>query len=337
MKLFEKIKRNIWPIFVEDDKEQKNINADTQKKYGDKDSILDQIAYITEEDYAKQVTETAKELFEDERDRLKTVEGKAVTLLSATGLIISLIVNFSKEIKGAIVESSSKVIGAIILLFFFLTIIYFLRSVWYSLKALARKGYYQLDVKDIIDSNLKNKVEYFKKIGSVMIASRVKNYDVINEKVEFVVTSHEYFKRGIICLVLMGFLYMFSTTNFVSMTSLMSEIIEISSKLLSTLLSLFSIFIGFLKSILKTLIFSGVKSATYTHNSQILLIRLGLILNVIGSLFLASAITKNTQDSHEERSSKEIFYLAIIKSPVRLRMGILLIVSGFIYQIIGTI
>lgn len=337
MKIFKKIKRNIWPIFAEDDEEQKKKNADTQKKYGDKDSILNQIAYITEEDYAKQITATAKELVEDERDRLKTVEGKAVTLLSATGLIISLIVNFSKEIKSAIVGSPSKIIGTIILLFFLLTIIYFLRSVWYSLKTLGRKGYHQLDVKDIIDPNLKNKIEYFKKIGSVMIASRVKNYDVINEKVEFVVTSHKYFKRGIICLVIMGFLYMFSTTDWVVMISLMNEIIEISSKLLSMLASLFSIFVGFLKSILKTFLFSGMKVTTYTHNSQILLIRLGLMLNVIGALFLASAVTKNTEGSCEEGSSRKIFYLAIIKSPLRLRMGIILIILGFLYEIVATI
>lgn len=337
MKLFKKIISNIWPTFAQDDENQKKKNADTQKEYGDKDAILGKIAYLIDEDYAKQFALTAEELFEDESDRRKTVESKAVTLLSATGLIISLIVNFSKEIKNAVVGSPSKIIGTITLLFFLLTIIYFLRSVWYSLKALSRKSYHQLDVKDIIDSNLKNKIEYFKKIGSVMIASRVKNYDVVNEKVEFVVASHKCFKRGIICLVVMGFGYMFSMTNLVAMTSLMNEIIGISLKLLSILISLFSIFLDFLKSILKMFLFSSMKITTDMHNSQILLIRLGLILNVIGSLFLASAITKNTEGSYEEGPSKKIFYLAIIKSPLRLRIGIILIILGFIYEIIATI
>jgi len=299
VKIFEKIKRNIWPIFAEDDEEQKNKNANTQKKYGDKDSILSQMAHITDEDYAKHVTETAKGLFEDERDRLKTVEGKAVTLLSATGLIISLIVNFSKEIKVAVAGAPSKIIGTMILLFFLLTIVYFLRSIWFSLKALGRKAYHQLDIKDIMDSKLKNKVEYFKKIGSVMIASRVKNYDVINEKVESVVTSHRYFKRGIICLVAVGLLYMVYTTNLV--------------------------------------IFNGIKITAYTHIPQILLIRLGLILNVIGALFLISAVTKNTQGSYEESPSGKLLYLAVIKSPLRLKIGIILIISGFLLQIIGTV
>jgi len=337
MGIFEKIKKNIWPTFAEDNEEQKKKNADIQMKYGDKDSILTQIAYIKDEEYAKQVAETAKELFEDERDRLKTVEGKAVTLLSATGLIISLIVNFSKEIKGAVMESPSRIIGTIILVFFLFTIIYFLKSVWYSLKTLGRRGYYQLDVKDLIDATLINKLEYFKRMGSIIISSRVKNYDVINNKVELVVTSHKYFKRGIICLVIMGFLYMFSSTNLVSMTSLLNEIIEIFSKLLSMLGVLFSILFGFLKNIGKTVLFSGTGMTTVSYNSQMLLIRLGLILNVLGSLFLASAVSRNTQDSYEEDSSRRIYYLAVIKSPFRLRVGIILIISGFLYQIIGTI
>jgi len=332
MKIFKKIINTIWPCLEQDDED-----ANVQMEYGNKDAVLNKMTYITDEDYAKQFSVTAEELFEDEQERLKTIEGKAVTLLSATGLIISLIVNFSKEIKNVVIESPSVIIGAIILLFFLLTIIYFLGSVWYSLKALSRKGYHQLDVKDIIDPNLNDKTKYFKKVGSLMVASRVKNYDVINGKVEFVVASHEYFKRGILCLVITGFLYMFSGTDLITMTSLMNESIEICSKLLAMLVSSFSIFINFVRDILKTILLSNVQIKIYSYNSQTLLIRLGLIFNVIGALFLASAVTKNTQDSHEEGPSKKIFYLAIIKSPFRLRLGIILIILGFFYQIIGTI
>lgn len=337
MKIFKKIINNVWPTFAQDDEEQKKKNADMQREYGDKDAIFKRIAHIIDEDYAKQFSATAEKLSEDERDRLKTVEGKAVTLLSATGLIISLIVNFSKEINDAVMKSPSKIIGTIILLSFFLTIIYFLRSVWYSLEALGRKGYHQLDVKDIVDSNLHNKIEYFKKIGSIMISSRVKNYDVINEKVEFVVTSHKHFKCGIVCLVVMGFLYMFSRTNLIGLTSLMNESGELCSKMLSMFTSLFLILLDILKGILKMILFSDMQIKKYTNNPQMLLIRLGLILNIVGSLFLASAVTKNTQGSHEEGISKKLFYLAIIKSPFRLRIGIILIISGFLYQILGTI
>lgn len=332
MKIFKKIINSIWPILERD-----NENADIQREYGNKDAILAKMTYITDEDYAKQFSVTAEKLFEDERDRLKTIEGKAVTLLSATGLIISLIVNFSKEIKTAAVESPSKIIAMIVLLFFLLTVIYFLRSVWYSLKALGRKGYHQLDVKDIVDSKLHNKTEYFKKIGSLMVAFRVKNYNVINRKVESVVASHKYFKRGIICLAIMGFLYMFSRTDLIATISLMNESAEILSKLLSMLTSLFSIFLDFTKGIFKIILVSGLQLKACTHNSQTLLIRLGLILNVIGSLFLASAITKNTQSSYEKTSRGKVYYLAIIKSPFRLRLGIILIFFGFLYQAIGTI
>jgi len=247
MNLFNKIIRTVWPLFAQDDEKQKKINADIQKKYGNKDVILDQMVHITDEDYAKQFAETAEELFEDERDRLKTIEGKAVTLLGATGLIISLIVNFTKEIKATIAESSSPIIGLIIGAIFLLTIVYFLRSTWYSLKALGRQGYHQLDVKDIMDPTLDNKIKFFKKIGSIMIASRVRNYDVINNKVEFVVTSHKYFKRGVICLVVLGFLYMFSEINLILMASLINECAEIFLKLLSMMNSLYSMLLEHIK------------------------------------------------------------------------------------------
>ncbi len=85
------------------------------------------------------------------------------------------------------------------------------------------------------------------------------------------------------------------------------------------------------------ILFSDMQIKKYTENPQMLLIRLGLILNIVGSLFLASAVTKNTQGSHEAGISKKLFYLAIIKSPFSLRIGIILIISGFLSQILGTI
>jgi hypothetical protein len=214
LKTFIKLKELLWPTLDPFTDEQIKKEEERNKKYGDMDNIVGSIEYIKDESYAEEFAKTAKSLFEDEEERLKTVENKSVTLLSATGLIITLVVNFSDQIIKVFTDSSNKSIWYIILICFASTIAYFFTSVIYSLRGLERKGYSKLDVKDIIDAQLQDKRDYFKKIAALSLSNRVKNYKVINDKVDCVVMSHLFFKRGIIALVLTGIFYMCSKINF---------------------------------------------------------------------------------------------------------------------------
>lgn len=214
MKTFRKLKELLWPTLGPFTDEQIEKEEENNKKYGDIANILKSIEYIKDEAYAEEFAKTARSLFEDEEERLKTVEGKSVTLLSATGLIITLVVNFSDQIIKVFTDSPNKFTWYIILICFAFTVAYFFTSIIYSLRGLERRGYSKLDVKDIIDTQLEDKKDYFKKIAALSLSNRVKNYKVINDKVDCVVMSHSFFKRGIIALVLTGIFYMCSKINF---------------------------------------------------------------------------------------------------------------------------
>jgi hypothetical protein len=134
--------------------------------------------------------------------------------LSATGLIITLVVNFSNQIISGLNNSTNKLIWWLIVICFAFTVAYFFTAVIYSLRGLERKGYYKLDIKDIIDSQLKDKKDYFKKIAALTLTNRVKNYRVINSKVDCAVMSHLFFKRGIVALIFTAILYICANLNF---------------------------------------------------------------------------------------------------------------------------
>jgi len=123
MKTFIKLKELLWPTLEPFTEEQIKKEKENNKKYGEMSNILNSIAYIEDESYAEEFAKTAKSLFEDEEERLKTVESKSVTLLSATGLIITLVVNFSDQIIKVLSDSANKFSWYIILICFAFTIV----------------------------------------------------------------------------------------------------------------------------------------------------------------------------------------------------------------------
>lgn len=67
--------------------------------------------------------------------------------------------------------------------------------------------------------------------------------------------------------------------------------------------------------------------------SEFLMI-LGLILNLIGSLFVAYSVKKNPGGAHQMLENGERIYLAVIDYK-RFRVGISLLIVGFISQLVG--
>ncbi len=224
-----KIKDLLWPTLGSFTHEQIVKKEEYSKKYGESASILEAIKYINDESYAEEFAKTAKSLFEDEEARLKTVEGKSVTLLSASGLIITLVVNFSNQILLRLNNSTNKLLGWVMLFCFALTIVYFFRSVVYSLRGLSKGAYFKLDIKDIINSQLQNKKEYFKRIAVLNLANRTKNYGVINQKVDCAYMSNLFFTRGIITLILTAVLHICTGSNLGSMRSEITPLVYICS------------------------------------------------------------------------------------------------------------
>lgn len=147
--------------------------------------------------------ELSKDIYNREEDRRSNVESKANTLLSATGLTIALIANFGKSLffDADNLGKYDQFTVYIFTLFFTLTIIYFMVSIVYAIKTLTRRGYHSLYPKDILDMTA-SADDYDKRIASLILEKTIKNYVVVNEKVDSMMMSQEYFKRGIVSIVI---------------------------------------------------------------------------------------------------------------------------------------
>ena len=64
--------------------------------------------------------------------------------------------------------------------------------------------------------------------------------------------------------------------------------------------------------------------------------RLGLLFSVIGTLLLAFAVGENLEKAHQTDKKGKPVYLAIIKSPLKLKWGIILVIVGFFAQFLAS-
>jgi len=143
----------------------------------------------------------SKAIYEREENRKSTVEAKATTLLGATGLTITLIVSFGKSLffefekLGALTASAFAV-------FFIITLLYFWRTITYSLRAISTSGYETMMPGEIIEVKETNEEEYKKKMAELILDKAAKNYPNTNVKVDWMTMSLEYFKRGIYTIII---------------------------------------------------------------------------------------------------------------------------------------
>jgi len=69
---------------------------------------------------------------------------------------------------------------------------------------------------------------------------------------------------------------------------------------------------------------------------MILITQLGLVVSLIGTLFLAFSIFKNPGEAHQLDEKGEKLFLTVVNL-FRFRIGIGLVVFGFLLQLIGSI
>ncbi len=143
----------------------------------------------------------SKSLYDREENRRSTVEAKATTLLGATGLTTTLIVSFGKSLFFEF-DKLGTLTAFAFALFFIITLLYFWRTISYSLRALSRSGFQTMLPHEIIEMKDTDECEYKKKIATLILDKTAKNYPPTNVKVDWMVMSQEYFKRGIHTIII---------------------------------------------------------------------------------------------------------------------------------------
>lgn len=182
--MLNKIREFFWPLLEGEPYIKKKVSID---------DILCQLGENKEN--AARLLEISKDINKAEDERIKTVEAKATTILGATGLIITLILNFSKEL---FLRYPQNICSYFISAFFVITILYFFQAVSFALKAVSRKGYHQISPNEVI-SNFKsdNNYTFDTRIAAFILEKTQNNYAIVDEKVDYMVMSQEYFRRGL--------------------------------------------------------------------------------------------------------------------------------------------
>lgn len=152
---------------------------------------------IVEEDNLKTALELVKEISTEEDDRRKTVESKASLFLGSISVASSIVVAASAWVTGSqpiTLITKWSIVGGFILA------VYAARTVWFSIHALQRGSYHELDYNQINVSGNAN--EYLRNMIKVIHTNTVNNYAVINEKVDYLVMAQLYYKRAIVTICL---------------------------------------------------------------------------------------------------------------------------------------
>jgi len=198
-RVYFEVREFLWPL-LEGEPKKPQVRSASQ--------ILEQLKTEQDADKVKRLLEISKEISEREEKRRTTVESKATTLLGATGFTITLIVSFGKSLFVDLESSSDVNLFTVYIFsfFFLLSIVYFSRTIHFSLKSLSRKGFHTLKHKDVIEMEGLSAVEYDKKIAATILENTANNYPIVNEKVDWMVMSQEYFRRGIFSVIVAALL-----------------------------------------------------------------------------------------------------------------------------------
>jgi len=161
-------------------------------------------SYSTDIDISKIDSKNLNELFNrvltcynEEEERRKTVESKSSlfigTLSVAVSIVIAIYANLAKDNTITIWQIISM--GLL-----FILIIYLIRTVWFSIKALQRKTYFILSAKDYISAYSKQNPH--KDLITNLSNAIQQNQETNNRKVDNMTMAQEYFKRAIVTICL---------------------------------------------------------------------------------------------------------------------------------------
>lgn len=150
-----------------------------------------------------------KEIIQIEKERIKSTEMKATTLLGFTGLVASFILSFGKFLFD-LKESINLYVYFILIIIYLLTTSFLFSTIWNALEALKIKTYYHgFNVNNIFEFQLNNDVELLKNWTTTLIFEFNSNNEIINTKVYKLKQAQNYFAYSIILLLISAFVISF--------------------------------------------------------------------------------------------------------------------------------
>jgi len=181
-KLLKDIREFFWPLLEK--AEESEIHRVSQVDIDLESEVDIKIAF-----------ELVQKIFNDEQDRNKTIETKSVVFIGTIGFVVTFIIGITNFLlTGQNVYFNAITAGMVLVAV--VLIAYFVRSSWYSIKALARQKFQVLHFDDII----KGDKNYLREIIAKIINNSNENARIINLRVDYMTMAQEYYKRAVVTL-----------------------------------------------------------------------------------------------------------------------------------------
>ena len=143
-------------------------------------------------EHLKEKMQYAYECYKYEMERKKTVEGKASMFIATITFVATVLIGLST--RQIIVEKESSFLVFGMKLVLALAIVFVLRTLWFSIKALERRGYYYLAISDFRDERGD---DFYKKVISELNEAICKNQPVTNRKSDYITVAQYSFKTAL--------------------------------------------------------------------------------------------------------------------------------------------
>ena len=140
----------------------------------------------------------ARLTYEAEEGRRKTIESKGSTLVAFNSVLVALLVNGLPWLMSS--KSNYLVYREFVVILLVITIVYFIRAIWFALLVYKRRAYHSITVPKVIEAAVHSEADLLRYLVVEYLSCTLKNYDTVNAKVDDMVMSYEYIKRGIVTL-----------------------------------------------------------------------------------------------------------------------------------------
>lgn len=167
----------------------------------------------------------ARQYYQEEKDRVKSIEGKASMFITSSGFLGTVLIGTSNILIGQNDEPVFyKLMLALCLLFF---VVYMVSTVIYSIEALKRATYTRPDPTTLI--TIEKSEQYEKNLVADLLNSTLRNQNIANQKMDNVVMAQRYFRRlmlSVLAFVIVILIHVLDK-NGISIVTCFSEINDV--------------------------------------------------------------------------------------------------------------
>ncbi len=180
-----------WPILDDDGPRPRDIEP----------SVMETVAKTKAATIEPMLLEATR-AYEEERLRRQTVEGKAAQMATFNTLIVTVAIGVASLFYSDGVQTT--LLGFVGMAIMMIMLIYLVKSIWFSMKALERAAFHVVTVEDVLKTATADVNSFKKSMIQEYVRCTKLNYQTINSKVDNMVMSQEFFKRAIVTLTLEG-------------------------------------------------------------------------------------------------------------------------------------